>query len=323
MKEVTAAIDIGGTYTKFGLVDINGNCLKEGIVNTIDYEDINLFVQDVHAEINKIVESLDLKVIIKGVGIGVPNGNYYSGKIEHAANLKWKGIVPLVDLFQPYYNDIPITLTNDANAAALGEMFFGGGREVKNFIVITLGTGLGSGIVVNGELVYGHDGFAGELGHVTVEEGGRICGFGRRGSLETYVSATGIKRTAFALMADTNMQSSLQHFTYHDLTSEDIYNAAIEGDKLARECFEITGRYLGRALANSVAHLSPEVIFLFGGLAKAGDMIFEPTRRHMEEHLLPVYKNKIKIKASGLLNVNAAVMGAGALAWKEIKNNAL
>jgi glucokinase len=319
MSGVTIGVDIGGTFTKFGIVDENGTCIKEGFTCTDRYKDIESFLENLHKEITKSINAVGDNIEIRGIGIGAPNGNYYKGTIEHAANLNWKGIVPLVDLMQKYFPGIHISLTNDANAAAIGEMVFGDAQEMKNFVVITLGTGLGSGIVINGELIYGHDGFAGEIGHVTVEENGRICGFGRRGSLETYVSATGIKRTAFALMADSLEPSELRNYSYKDLTSELIYKAAMNGDALALKCFDITCKYLGKAMANTVAHFSPEAIFLFGGLAKAGDLILKATKDYMEEHLLPVYKNKIKILPSVLQHLNAAVMGASALAWNELK----
>ncbi|NBC84359.1 MAG: ROK family protein [Bacteroidetes bacterium] len=318
MKEVTIGIDIGGTFTKFGCIDINGKSYNNGVISTDQYDDIHAYIKDLHDEIRKCIQSANEELDIKGIGIGAPNSNYYTGQIEHAANLNWKGKVPIVDIVKQYFRDIPVLLTNDANAAALGEMVFGNARDMKNFIVITLGTGLGSGLVVNGQLVYGHDGFAGELGHVMVKEGGRLSGFGLRGSLETYVSATGIKRTAFALLADTNEESILQDFSYRELTSEDIYNAAMAGDNVAKQCFEYTAEILGKSLANTVAHTSPEAIFLFGGLAKAGDMIIKPAKKYMEEHLIPAFKNKVQIMPSGLLDQNVAVLGASALAWNDI-----
>jgi glucokinase len=233
--------------------------------------------------------------------------------------LSWKGVVPLVSLFKQYF-DVPVFLTNDANAAAIGEMIFGGAKNMNDFIVITLGTGLGSGIVANGKLVYGHDGFAGELGHTTVNYNGRQCGCGKKGCLETYASATGIKRTIFKLLADSLEPSELRSVCFNDLTAEMITKAAKKGDKIALDAFEYTGSILGRKLAESVAYTSPEAIFLFGGLAKAEDFILEPTRRHMEANLLPIYKTKIKVVLSGMTEVNAAVMGSAALAWKEIGN---
>jgi len=248
-------------------------------------------------------------------------GNINKGTIEYSAALPWKGIIPLADLFKEFTN-LPVTVTNDANAAAVGEMIYGGARGMRNFVVITLGTGLGSGFVVNGELVYGHDGFAGELGHTTIRPGesNRQCGCGRKGCLETYVSATGIKRTMFKLMADMIDDSPLKGISFNDLTASMISDAAKEGDKIAIRAFEHTGKMLGFKLADVVAHTNPEAIFLFGGLALAKDLIFEPTRRYMEENLLSIYKGKVKLLPSKLNSQNAAVLGASALVWSNIEN---
>ncbi|MFW5656311.1 MAG: ROK family protein [Bacteroidota bacterium] len=318
MKEVVIGIDIGGTYTKYGIVDRNGVALAESYTSTDQFNDINSYLDNLQAEIENTMTDISEEIDIKGIGIGAPNGNYYHGTIEQAPNLKWKGIVPFVELFKKYYN-LPMVLTNDANAAALGEMIYGGAKEMKNFVVITLGTGLGSGLVVNGELVYGHDGFAGELGHVTIIPGGRMCSTGRRGSLETYVSANGIKRTVFALLADSIEDSEFRDITFNQLTSAMISDAAKRGDKIALEAFDYTAKILGRALSDTVEHLSPEAIFLFGGLAKAGDLIFEPTKKYLEENLLPIFRNKVKLIPSQIHEANAAVLGASALAWKELE----
>ncbi len=318
MKEVVIGIDIGGTYTKYGIVDRNGVALAESYTSTDQFNDINSYLDNLQAEIENTMTDISEEIDIKGIGIGAPNGNYYHGTIEQAPNLKWKGIVPFVELFKKYYN-LPMVLTNDANAAALGEMIYGGAKEMKNFVVITLGTGLGSGLVVNGELVYGHDGFAGELGHVTIIPGGRMCSTGRRGSLETYVSASGIKRTVFALLADSIEDSEFRDITFNQLTSAMISDAAKRGDKIALEAFDYTAKILGRALSDTVEHLSPEAIFLFGGLAKAGDLIFEPTKKYLEENLLPIFRNKVKLIPSQIHEANAAVLGASALAWKELE----
>ncbi len=317
MKEVAIGIDIGGTFTKFGIVDKEGNCMIDDSISTGTTPDVQDFLPVLKAAVDVLVSKLEQDVSIKGIGIGAPNGNFYTGKIEHAPNLKWKGVVPFIELFRKHI-DLPMALTNDANAAAIGEMMYGGAKEMKDFIIITLGTGLGSGIVANGELIYGHDGFAGELGHVTVVKDGRQCGFGRSGSLETYVSATGIKRTVFQLMADTLYDSEFRDITFNQLTAKMITDAAKNGDKIALKAFEVTGKHLGRALANAVAFSSPEAIFLFGGLANAGDFIFNPVKEHMEKNLLPIYKNKVKILPSGLKDTNAAVLGASALVWKEL-----
>jgi glucokinase len=311
-------IDIGGTFTKFGIVDKEGNCYFEGSIPTQDEKDdrVEVYVANLSSKIKAVIDSLG-DVEVKGIGIGVPNGNYYKGTIEYAANLKWKGIIPLVELFKQHFS-LPIVLTNDANAAALGEMVYGGAKQMRDFIVITLGTGLGSGIVSNGHLIYGHDGFAGELGHVTVFPEGRACGCGRKGCLETYVSATGIKRTVFELLCQSMTNSPLRSISYNDLTAETISKYAQMGDKIALEAFDTTARILGEKLADAAAYTSPEAIFLFGGLAKSGDLLLIPTKKYFEESLLPVYRNKIKILLSEMKEVNAAVLGAGALIWSEI-----
>lgn len=316
MKNIAIGVDIGGTYTKLGLVDESGICLIESKIPTKDHLKIESFLLALKAGIERLKNQVKEEINIKGIGVGAPNGNYYTGRIEHAPNLNWKGIVPFVDLLKEHY-DLPIYLTNDANAAAIGEMIFGSAKGIKDFIVITLGTGLGSGLVVNGELVYGHDGFAGELGHIIIEKDGREGHAGIRGNLESYVSATGIKRTIFEIMADTIAESDLRDIPFNKMTSKKIYDAALKGDPLALKAFELTGNYLGQALATAVSHTSPEAIFLFGGLAKAGDFIIDPTKKHMESYLLPIYKNKVRVQLSGLTNTNAAVLGASALVWKE------
>ncbi|MDN5200428.1 ROK family protein [Fulvivirgaceae bacterium BMA10] len=320
MKEVVLGIDIGGTNTKFGFVDRSGTLLSEHSISTNVHASVESFLDALHENIEKNISALGEVVELIGIGVGAPNGNYYDGTIENAPNLRWKGSVNFVKLLQSYY-DIPAVLTNDANAAAIGEMRFGGAQEMKNFIVITLGTGLGSGIVVNGELIYGHDGMAGELGHTLVNVNGRYCACGKRGCLETYVSATGIKRTIYKLLADHNGTSELNGVSFNDLSAELITEAAKNGDKIALEAFEYTGRILGMKLSDAVAHTSPEAIFLFGGLTKAEDFIFEPTKRYMEENLLYVYRNKVKLLPSGLQDKNAAVLGAAALAWQELEKS--
>lgn len=316
-REVVIGIDIGGTYTKYGFVERKGDCFLDGSVNTSEYPDVNSFLKNLFKTINKSIESSDTEIKIMGIGVGAPTGNYYSGTIEYASNLNWRGIIPLVDLIKHYYN-IPVVLSNDANAAALGEMMFGGAENMKDFIVITLGTGLGSGIVVNGNVVYGHDGFAGELGHIIAVDNGRQCACGNKGCLETYVSATGIKRTVFELLADCTDNSDLRKISFEDLTAKMITETAKNGDRIALKAFEITGRILGKNLANAVAFSSPEAIFLFGGLAAAGDFIFSPTKEHMEKNLLKIFQNKVKLLPSGLQDKNAAVLGAAGLIWKEL-----
>ena len=323
MKDAVIGIDIGGTFTKFGVIDRLGNVLVEGSVATDQTDDINIYLSGLKAALDKAISSLGDTVSIKGIGIGAPNGNFKKGSIEFAPNLKWAHgkVVYLVDLLQKYY-PMPIAVTNDANAAAIGEMIYGGAKEVKDFILITLGTGLGSGIVVNGELVYGHDGSAGEVGHVCAKEDGRLCGCGNRGCLETYASAPGIKRTVFELLAKYNGDSELSKYSFDQMTSEMIYQAATRGDKIALEAFRLTGEILGRKLADAVAHTSPEKIFVFGGLAKSGDYIIKPTRESFNKHLLKIWQGKIPIELSSLSEGNVAILGASALIWQEMNKSA-
>lgn len=314
--KISIGIDIGGTNTVFGVVDKEGNVFGEGVISTAEYSDPERFIAALNGEIQQLLDNLKFDYELIGIGIGAPNANYYRGTIENAANLQWEGVVPFVEIMQPYYPMVPIIITNDANAAALGEMVYGAAKGMKDFIVITLGTGLGSGIVSGGELVYGHDGFAGEIGHVIMNHTGRMCGCGRKGCLETYVSATGIKRTIFKLMADNRDNSPLRDIPYNKLSAEMITAAALEGDSLAIGAYEYTGMVLGRALANATVVTSPEAIFLFGGLAKAGKYIFDPTKRYMEMNLLSNFRNKVKLLPSGIDDKNAAVLGASALAWQ-------
>lgn len=316
MKKVAIGIDIGGTNTQVGFVDEKGKVFLETTMSTLIGDSFEEYLEELHKTIQEVKNNSSEEFEIIGIGVGAPNGNYYKGTIEFAPNLKWKGVVEVTKQLQEKFG-YPAVLTNDANAAAIGEMIFGGAKGMKNFIIITLGTGLGSGIVVNGELVYGHDGFAGELGHVVVEKGGRLCGCGRRGCLETYASATGIKRTAFEVMADRNQETLLSKISYDEMTSFKIYEAAMNGDHIAREIFRKTGKILGEALADIIANGSPEAIFLFGGLANSGELILEPTEKAMEESLLHIFKNKVKLRLSQLDEGDAAVVGAAALAWKE------
>jgi glucokinase len=320
MTEVVIGIDVGGTFTKYGIVDKDGHCLTENFTSTDKYSDFEVYLENLQTEIEETIRQINLPIKIIGIGIGAPNGNYYRGTIENAPNLNWKGIIPFVDKLQEFYPGIPIVLTNDANAAAIGEMIYGAAKDMKDFIMITLGTGLGSGIVVDGNVVYGNDGFAGELGHMNVKHNGRECGCGNKGCLETYVSATGIKRTVFKLLTEKVTESELRQYSYNDLTSKMISEAAKKGDKIALQAFDLTGRILGVKLADAVACTSPEAIFLFGGLSKAGDLLLEPTQRYMEESLFPIYRGKVKLLLSGLKETNSAVLGASALAWKELKN---
>ncbi len=320
-NHIVVGVDIGGTNTAVGFVDDAGNVGAQSSFPTNAHEPPEVFVSRLHEKIEAMRESgrrLDSLsgFTLRGIGIGAPNGNYLRGTVEHAPNLSWKGIVPLAEMVKGRF-DVPVALTNDANAAALGEMKFGAAKGMRDFIVITLGTGLGSGIVVNGELVYGFTGFAGEIGHTIVDPSGRECGCGRRGCLETYASATGICRTVFELFAKTMLSSLLRAVSSRDLTATMIADAAKQGDKVALAAFEQTGKILGLKLADAVAHTSPQAIFLFGGLANAGDLIFEPTRRHMEAQLLNIFRNKVQLLPSGIKE-NAAVLGASALVWKEV-----
>lgn len=320
MKKLAVGIDIGGTNTKFGLVDRQGNMYGESVISTQDFLDFDLYIEELYLGIQKLLKQHGESVELIGIGIGAPNANYYNGTIENAVNLVWKGIIPIVAKMKSFFPSIPVIVTNDANAAAIGEMVFGGAQGMKDFLVVTLGTGLGSGFVANGKLIYGHDSFAGELGHVVINRGGRMCGCGRRGCLETYVSATGIKRTIFELLASHTEESEFRDISFNKLTAEMITIAALKGDPLAVEAYEYTGRLLGYALADAVTITSPEAIFLFGGLAKAGEHLFEPTRRYMNESILSNYRGKVKILPSGIDGKNAAVLGASALVWDAVDN---
>jgi len=324
MKKVSVGVDIGGTNTAIGVVDESGHVLAKDNISTPDHGDINKYVSDLAGAIRKLITNakmLNEDIEILGIGIGAPNGNYYNGTIEYAPNLSFEGVVPLVDLLKKHFEDLDaVALTNDANAAAIGEMIYGGAKDMKNFVMFTLGTGVGSGLVVNGDLVYGADGFAGECGHTTLVPGGRLCGCGALGHLEAYCSAPGMKRTAFELMVKYNAADSLlADKSFKELNSKMIYDAAKQGDKVALEVFELTGHYLGQGIADTVHHLSPEAVFLFGGPTAAGDLIFKPTIESMEKHLLPIFKNKIKILPSKLDAGDAAIVGASALAWKELE----
>lgn len=316
MKSIVAGIDIGGTNTVIGLVTRDGNCLCETSFHTQEYGVFDHYVARISEEIKMLITTLENQYTLVGVGVGAPNGSYNTGEIIDAANLRWKGTLSLASELKKILG-VPVALTNDANAAALGEMIFGAAKGLRNFVVITLGTGLGSGIVVDGKLVHGHDGFAGELGHTSVKAYGRQCGCGKQGCLETYVSAPGLRRTAFKLLADSNEPSLLRGYSYEALSAKKIAAFAQQGDKVAIEAFEYTGAILGMKLADVVAILSPEAIFLFGGLSNAGSLIFEPTKRHMEKNLFPFFRNKVKLLPSGLNDKNAAVLGAAALIWQK------
>ncbi len=315
-KPYVVGMDIGGTNTVFGIVDSRGNVLATDSIKTQSYPTIEEYVDAVCAKLLPLIESVGGVEKIKGMGVGAPNGNYYKGTIEFAPNLPWKGVIPLADLFSEKIG-VPTALTNDANAAAIGEMTYGAARGMKDFIMITLGTGVGSGIVVNGQLVYGHDGFAGELGHVIMRrENGRTCGCGRKGCLEAYCSATGVARTAREFLVARSEPSLLRSIPAEEIVSKDVYDAAVKGDKLAQDIFEFTGRILGEALADFIAFSSPEAIVLFGGLAKSGDYIMKPIQQAMDENVLPIFKGKTKLLLSELKDADAAVLGASALGWE-------
>lgn len=318
-KPYVVGMDIGGTNTVFGIVDSRGNVLASDSIKTQQHEDVNEYVEAVCAKLLPMVEQFGGPDKIKGMGVGAPNGNYYSGTIEFAPNLPWKGVIPLAAMFEERLG-IPTALTNDANAAAIGEMTYGAARGMKDFIMITLGTGVGSGIVINGQLVYGYDGFAGELGHVMVEKDGRICGCGRKGCLETYCSATGVARTAREFLVARSEPSLLRNVPAEEIQSKDVYDAAVKGDKLAQDIFQFTGDILGRALANFIAFSSPEAIILFGGLAKSGDYIMKPIQKAMDDNVLNIYKGKTKLLLSQLKDADAAVLGASALGWEAKKD---
>jgi glucokinase len=319
-KPYVMGIDIGGTNSVFGVVDARGTILYSGSIRTGIYEDVNDYVSALAEGLKEVIAKAGGPEKIKGIGVGAPNGNYFNGCIEFAPNLPWKGKIPLAQLISEKTYNIPVTLTNDANAAAIGEMTYGAARGMKDFIEITLGTGVGSGIVIGGTLVYGHDGFAGELGHVTVRQNGRICGCGRAGCLEAYASATGVARTAREILMTRTEKSSLRDLNPEEITSKDVYDAAVKGDMLAIEIFEFTGNILGESLSNFVAFSSPEAIILFGGLTKAGDLILNPVKRAMEGNMLKVFQGKTKLLVSQLKESDAAVLGASALGW-EVKDN--
>jgi glucokinase len=316
-QQLAVGIDIGGTNTKFGIVDRRGNIIGDGRMLTNQHEDVTGFLDELHGHLSILINEAGGIENMKAIGVGAPNGNYYTGNIEYAPNLRWKGVVPLASLLEQKFG-LPTVLTNDANAAALGELIYGAARGMKDFIVITLGTGVGSGIVANGQLIYGHDGFAGELGHCIVLPGGRLhTGTGAHGSLEAYASATGVTNTAIEFLATRpDTPSIMREHTNEEINSKLIYEAAMKGDPLAMEVYEFTGKILGAALANFVMFSSPEAIVLFGGLTKAGDLIMKPVREHMEQNLLPIFQNKVKLLFSELKESDAAILGASALAWE-------
>ena len=310
-------IDIGGTTTSFGVVDRQGTLLGEATLATLADQPAAALVARLHDAIEQLRADLPQLHILSGIGIGAPNANYLRGTVENPPNLNWGESVNLVKLFRHRY-DLPVAVTNDANAAAIGELLFGGARGMKHAIVITLGTGLGSGIIVNGELLYGADGCAGELGHTTVDPVGRECACGKRGCLETYVSATGLCRTVCELLAERREASPLRDVNFNQLTAKTVFEAARSGDPLALAAFDATARTLGIKLADAVAHTSPEAIFLSGGLAAAGDLLLAPARRYLEEFLFAPYRDTVQLRLSELPEGKGAVLGAAALAWAEV-----
>jgi len=320
IKPYVIGLDLGGTNAVFGIVDQRGEIKATTAIKTQQYDTAEAFIEASVNALLPIIEQVGGIEKIRSMGVGAPNGNYYKGTIEIAPNIKWAHdcIVPLGKMFSEKLNGIPVAVTNDANAAAIGEMVYGVARGMKNFIVITLGTGVGSGIVVNGQLVYGSDGFAGELGHVTMVRGeeGRMCGCGRKGCLETYCSATGVARTARELLDKTSRPSLLRNIKPNDITSLDVSIAASKGDELAKEIYEFTGKMLGEACADFATFCSPEAFIFFGGMTKAGELIMDPIRRAYDAHVLPVYKGKAQFLVSGLDGASAAVLGASAIGWE-------
>ena len=315
-KPYVIGIDMGGTNTAFGIVDARGNVIASDSIKTAKHSNIDDYIDELYTEINRIIVAADAEDKINGIGVGAPNANYYTGIIEDGVNLPWPTPIPLADLISKKFG-IPCIITNDANAAAIGEMTYGAARGMKDFIMITLGTGVGSGIVINGQMVYGHDGFAGELGHVIMKRNnGRMCGCGRTGCLEAYCSATGVARTAREFLEIRSDESKLRELDIDSITSKDVFDAAMAGDKLAKEIFDYTGTILGEALADFTTFSSREAFIIFGGLAKSGDLIMKPVREAFDKNVLPIFKGKAKILFSEMKEADAAILGASALGWE-------
>lgn len=313
MLELAVGIDIGGTNTMLGLVDNCGEIHGEAAVETRDFPDFDLFAAELGKRINALLGSVGTHCKLTGIGIGAPNANHIDGTIEYAPGLPWPGVVPVTEYLSRYFPGMPVAITNDANVAAMGEMMFGAARGMRDFIVISLGTRLGCGVVSNGQVVCGHDSFGGELGHVIVNHGGRACSCGRRGCLETYASASGIKRTVFKLLTERMEESAFRKIPFDDLSAGMVTRAALDGDPLAINAFEYTGMMLGQTLANVVAVTGPEAIILCGELAKAGKYIFKPTKKYMEMHMMPSFRNKVRLLPSALGNRNTVLLGAATL----------
>ena len=315
-KPYVLGIDIGGTNSVFGIVDARGMVVASSSIKTQKHSNIDDYIDELYTEATRLIEANDATDKIHGIGIGAPNANYFTGVIEDGVNLPWPTPIPLAKLVSEKFG-IPVAITNDANAAAIGEMTYGAARGIKDFIMITLGTGVGSGIVINGQLVYGHDGFAGELGHIIVKRNnGRLCGCGRTGCLEAYCSATGVARTAREFLEIRSDESSLRNLPIEEITSKDVFDAANAGDQLAKDVFEYTGKILGEAFADFTVFSSPQAIILFGGLAKSGEMLLKPLRNAMEKNMMGIFKGKVKILLSELKEADAAVLGASALGWE-------
>ena len=315
-QDLVIGIDVGGQTTKCGIVDARGTVVAQTVIRTDIYETVEPFIAELAEALNRIIAEAKAEGQIRGIGVGAPNGNYYTGCIENAPNLKWgHNRVEFAKLLSEQMNGIPVSLTNDANAAAVGEMTYGAARGMKNFIMITLGTGVGSGIIINGEVVYGHDGFAGELGHTcAVRHNGRQCGCGKHGCLEAYCSAMGVARTAREWLEMSDEPSELR--SLDRITSKDVYEAAKDGDKMALKIFEFTGRILGEKLADFIEFSAPEAIVLFGGLARSKEFLTEPILEAMNANVLPLWRNKVKLIYSSLKESDAAILGASALAWE-------
>ena len=314
---ITLGVDIGGTNTAFGFVDKEGNLITSSTIPTIPTDPADKFFNRLISECENLLSTIGDKYNLVGIGIGAPNANYFKGTVEQPPNLKW-GSTNVVEIIKKYFS-LPVVITNDANAVAIGEFQFGAAKGMKNFVVVTLGTGVGSGIFVNGELYYGNDGFAGELGHTIYDPNGRDCGCGRKGCLETYVSAGGIKKTTFELLSNSSEKSELRKYKYEDLTPKTISEAAYKGDKIALKTYDFTTKILGIKLADLVAITNPEAIILFGGLTSAGDILFKATEKYMNMYLLNIFKDKVKLIPSGLSGGASAIVGAGALMWTELE----
>lgn len=316
-KPYVLGVDIGGTNTVFGIVDARGQVIASDSIKTKKHAEFDDYVKELHSSVERLLRLNDAEDKIQGIGIGAPNANYYTGEIVNPPNLPWGPVIPLAEKVSEAFGGIPVAVTNDANAAALGEMTYGAARGMKDFIMITLGTGVGSGIVINGQMVYGHDGNAGELGHLVMKRNnGRMCGCGRTGCLEAYCSATGVARTAREFLEIRQEPSVLRNIDIEDITSKDVYDAAMAGDKIAKDIFEYTGKILGEAFADMVAFSSPQAIILFGGLAKSGDLLLKPLKEAFEKNVMPIFRGKTQILLSELKESDAAVLGASALGWE-------